>query len=181
MNEPASPEATTRIDTVGAFLVHALELEHESTARYEQLADSMEVHHNREVARLFRQLSAMSAAHADDVATRAHDIELPRFPPWAFKWTCPGAPEGGDYLAETVGYQMTAAQALELALHNETRGQAFYAHVARGSSDAEVRRLAAEMCDEETRHVQQLQALLDRERQRDENVAYDLDPPHAPA
>jgi rubrerythrin len=76
---------------------------------------------------------------------------------------------------------MTAPQALRLALHNETRGHAFYAHVAATSSDAQVRRMAAEAVAEESEHVARLQKLLDEHRQGGEDRLEDLDPPHAPA
>jgi rubrerythrin len=175
------PTAPAPIDDVGEFLGHALELEHESTAHYEQLADSMEVHHNREVAALFRRLAQLSDEHATSIGERARGVVLPRIAPWEFKWNCPGAAEGGDCLHGDVSYQMSAVQALELALHNETRGHAFYAHTASDSSDAEVRGLAAEMSAEEAEHLILLKDLLAQERHRGDATPEDLDPPHMPA
>lgn len=180
-NPPESAETATAIDDVGEFLVHALELEHESSSHYGQLADSMEVHHNQDVAALFRSLAVLSEEHATRIGIRAQAVSLPRIAPWEFKWDRPGGPEGGDPLHGEVSYQMTAKQALELALHNETRGQAFYAHTAAVSADAEVRRLAAEMSAEEAEHVEMLRDLLDEERHRGETAPEDLDPPHMPA
>lgn len=177
----AAVDSTARIDDLGEFLVHALELEHESAAHYAQLADTMEIHHNVDVSALFRHLAALSAEHAERIAERGRGVALPRLAPWAFKWTCPGAPEGGNCLDLEVSYQMTAPQALRLALHNETRGHAFYAHVAATSSDAQVRRMAAEAVAEESEHVARLRELLDEHRQRGEDRLEDLDPPHAPA
>jgi len=174
-------DAPAQIDDVGEFLAHALEMEHESSANYAQLADSMEVHHNPEAAALFRRLAALSDEHAGRIAEQAHGILLPRIAPWAFKWDCPGGPEGGDCLHGDLSYQMTAAQALDLALSNESRGQAFYAHVAQTSNDAEVRRLAAEMAAEELEHLDMLTAMLAPEHRRDDDRPQDLDPPHIPA
>ena len=174
------PEQVTRIDDVGEFLVHALELEHESTAHYDQLADSMLVHHNQEVAALFQRLAQLSAEHAAEITKRAVGIELPEIAPCEFKWNCPGSPESSDCLETDVTYQMTARQALELALHNEGRGQAFYAEVAAASGDARVHRLAGEMAREEEAHVSLLVDLLRREPGDGATAAEDLDPPHMP-
>ena len=175
------PGAPGPIDDVGEFLAHALELEHESADHYEQLADSMEIHHNQEVAALFRRLALLSHEHANSIGERADGVTLPRIAPWEFKWNCPGAPEGGDCLQGDVSYQMSAVQALELALHNETRGHAFYAHTASASGNAQVRALAAEMSAEEAEHLTLLQDLVAQERHRGDAPPEDLDPPHMPA
>lgn len=179
--EEGSPTATDAIDDVGEFLVHALELEHASSAHYEQLADSMDVHHNAVVADLFRRLAQLSDEHAARISERARDMTLPRLAPWEFKWNCPDGPEGGDCLHGEISYQMTAMQALELALHNETRGHDFYAQTASCSGDAEVRTLAAEMATEEAEHMELLRVLLAEERHRGDATPEDLDPPHMPA
>ena len=55
------------IDTVGEFLVHALELEEASSDHYDELADSMEIHNNLKVAELFRKLGGYSRQHAKEV------------------------------------------------------------------------------------------------------------------
>jgi rubrerythrin len=170
------------IESLPELLAHALELEHASEAHYTQLADSMAVHHNTTAEALFRRLAAMSAEHAAAIAARVGDLELPRIPPWGFKWQCPGAPEGGDCLEGDIGYQMTTVQAIEVALHNERRGQGYYCHVAASASVAEARTLAMAMADEEAEHVAMLEALLaEAHRAPTEAAPEDLDPPHMPA
>jgi rubrerythrin len=181
MNTASDPtNQGTAIDNVGEFLAHALELEQESSTHYRQLADTMEIHHNQNVAALFHRLASLSDEHAARIGARARNIALPRIAPWEFKWDCPGSPEGGGDPHAAISYQMTAVQALELALHNETRGQAFYAHTAALSADAEVRQLATEMSAEEAVHVEMLRDLLEHERGRGETALDDLDPPHIP-
>jgi hypothetical protein len=160
-------------------LVHALELEQESSTHYQQLADSMEIHHNQTWRPVSSSSEPQRRARAR-IGARARDIALPRIAPWEFKWDCPGSPEGGGDPHAAISYQMTAVQALELALHNETRGQAFYAHTAALSADAEVRQLATEMSAEEAEHVEMLRDLLEHERGRGETALDDLDPPHIP-
>jgi rubrerythrin len=167
------------IQTIGELLAHALELEHESAARYRELAQSMAVHHNEEMATLFDRLATMSETHAKETADRASGIRVPEIPPWEFKWNSPDTPES-DCLGADVSYLMTATQALTLALHNETRGRDFYAHVAFTSHDSEVRRLAGEMAAEETEHVNLLRDWLAKQSATEAAPLEDLDPPNMP-
>ncbi len=169
------------IETVAELLVHALELESAAQAHYEQLADSMDVHHNAEVAALFRRLAALSGEHAADVAARAGDTALPRIPPWGFKWQCPDAPECADYLDPNVSYRMSKAEAVTVALHNERRGHAYYLQVAASATVMEARTLAAAMAQEEAEHVALLEAMLAAAEGEDASPPEDLDPPHMPA
>jgi rubrerythrin len=175
MSEPSVPP----IASVPELLVHALELEHESAERYRLLAETMAVHHNAEVAELFRRMADMSDAHASEVIARAEGLLLPEIAPWDFKWSCPGSPESDCPDDVEVSYLMTPQQALQIALHNETRGRDFYAHVAASSPTPQVRRIAGEMAEEEDEHVALLKARLDTE---DLAVAVptDLDPPNMP-
>jgi rubrerythrin len=168
------------IDSVPEFLVHALELEHESAERYRVLAGTMAVHHNQEVAKLFVRLGDMSDAHASEVTARAEGLLLPEIAPWDFKWHCPGSPESHCLDEHEVSYLMTPVQALTLALHNETRGRDFYAEVAANSPDPRVRTLAGEMAEEENAHVELLKDWLIKESHRDAPAPADLDPPNMP-
>ena len=45
------------METVEAFLAHAIRIEQEAALRFGQLADAMNTQGNREVGRLFRQLA----------------------------------------------------------------------------------------------------------------------------
>jgi rubrerythrin len=165
---------------IGELLAHALELEHEAALRYQQLADSLALHHNHTVATLFRQLAVHSEAIAANVGERARGVALPRIAPWAFKWNCPDSPKAADCLDERIGYQMSAVQALGLALHNETRGHAFYAGIAAAAADAEVRLLAAELAADQREHLNWLRARLADTDDADGPAAEDLDPPNVP-
>lgn len=168
------------IDSIPEFLAHAIAMEDESAERYEMLADSMEVHHNHEVADLFRKLMGYSETHAAEVRERASGIELPDIPPWDYKWNCPDAPEGRDCFDGEIDYLMTPQQALKVAMHNEIGGRDFYASVASDSPDAEVREMAKEMAEEEQEHVELLQEWIDNAGFTDEPPLEDLDPPHMP-
>lgn len=169
------------IASVGEFLAHALELEYESAERYRELAGNMSVHNNPEIAQLFEYLARMSDLHAQEVEALAQGIELPQIPPWDYKWAAGGSPEANAAeQEEELSYLMTTIQALQLALHNELRGRDFYARVAAGSPDPQVRRLAAEMAVEESEHAQLLEQRLARLDPRSAQPLEDLDPPNMP-
>jgi rubrerythrin len=165
------------IESLAEFLVHALELEHESAERYLELAESMEVHHNTQVADMFRRLADMSQIHAREVQERTAGLQLPQIPPWGFKWHCPGSPEM-DCGHSKISYLMTTVEVLEIALLNETRSRDFYAWIAVDSPDPEVRALAAEMAEEEGGHVLLLDAWVNDEAERQDAPTEDLDPPN---
>ena len=166
------------ISSVPEFLAHALEMEVESAERYRELADNMQVHNNPAVAALFGRLAVEGDAHVAEVERLGAGVELPEIAPWAFKWSSPDAPE--SIPMDDLHYQMTRRQALELALHNETRGRDFYAELARASASTEVRALAAELAVEEGRHVDMLRDWLARETTPPTPDAPDLDPPNTP-
>jgi rubrerythrin len=168
------------IDTVPELLVHALELEQESAERYRQLAETMRIHHNVEVADLFRQLADMSEAHVSQVIARAEGIELPEIAPWDFKWSCPSSPEADCLEDNRLSYLMTPEDALHLALHNEIRGRDFYAHVASTAPILPVRALAGEMAEEENDHVDILKDWIARVGESETCRHEDLDPPNCP-
>lgn len=176
--DPKRP-VSERIESVPEFLVHALELEHESAERYRQLTETMRVHHNHTVSAVFRLLADMSDAHASEVTARAEGVLLPEIAPWDFKWSCPDSPEV-DCGQIDVGYLMTPLQAFELALHNEIRGREFYAFIATDSPDPRVRALAAEMAAEENEHVELVTTWVMRERLVGTHIPEDLDPPNEP-
>ena len=167
-----------RIGSVGEFLAHAYALECESAERYEELADSMETHHNLEVAALFHRLAEFGEEHAAEVRRRAEGVELPRIPPWEYQWSCPEGPETS--CTDEIHYLMTAAKALAIALLNELRGRDFYARVALESDDEQVRGIAAEMAEEEEGHVALLREWMERVPLDEERPPEDLDPPNTP-
>jgi hypothetical protein len=186
MTQAGSPEdpmadSKTPIDDLAEFLAHALELAQAGSSYYEEIADSMELHHNAEIAGLFRRLQRLSAERAAAFATRSAGVELPRIPPWGFHRHGLGGEDCGDYLAGEVSYEMTCVQALELVLQREACSQAFFLHQAAASRHVEVQRLATEIGHEAAQHLRLLQRLLGRERRRLKPRPADLDPPHVPA
>jgi len=143
---------------VATFLAHALAMENEAADRYDELADTMDVHNNPDVADLFRQMSGFSRRHAASVAERAARHDLPALKSWQYRWNTFEPPEVGA--VEGTHYRMTPYHALSFALDNERRGRDFYAARAKDGATAELRRLAAEMADEESEHVAELERWL---------------------
>lgn len=160
---------------VATFLAHALAFENEAALRYDELADTMEVHNNQDVAQLFRRMATFSRMHADAVKGRAGKVALPHFKPWEFQWKDAEGPEVTP--VERTHYLMTPYHCLQLALHNERRGRDFYQAVADAHADAEVKHLAKQMSDEEQEHVLVLEEWLSRTPEPEPDWDLDLDPP----
>ncbi|MET0082100.1 MAG: ferritin family protein [Sedimenticola sp.] len=173
-----STTASRLIETVEEFLAHAMELELESVERYEQLADSMEVHNNLETAALFRKLAHYGQKHAHEVELLSAGMTLPKLPPWEFKWSTPESPESVPM--EEAHYLMDAYLALVLALHNEKRGQDFYAKVADSSPNPDVRAMASKFSDEEQEHINLISSWKENLRDPANRPQEDLDPPNMP-
>lgn len=158
---------------VALFLAHALAMEYEAADRYDELADTMEIHNNQEVADLFRQMAKFSRLHGASVAARATGHDLPKLKSWQYRWNTPEPPEVGT--AGATHYMMTAWHALDFALDNEKRGYRFYADEAAGSHDPEVRAMAAEMAEEEEEHVAELEKWIAQTPKPDTDWAEDPD------
>lgn len=158
-----------------SFLAHALAFETEAAERYEDLADTMATHNNKEVAQLFQRMATFSQMHADAVKGRAVGTDLPHFKPWDFQWKDPEGPEVAP--VERTHYLMTPYHCLQLALHNEKRGREFYRSVADANPDPEVKRLADQMAAEEHDHVLVLEDWLARTPKPEPDWDQDLDPP----
>ena len=65
------------MDSVEEFLAYAIKLEEEAALRFGQLADAMDACGNREVGKLFRQLSNYSKMHQADAMARAGFRDMP--------------------------------------------------------------------------------------------------------
>lgn len=160
---------------VALFLAHAVALEAEAAQRYEELADAMEVHNNREVAELFRKQAHFSRLHLADVQEKAKDLELPKLKPWEYQWQTPEGPESAP--VERTHYLMTPYHCIHLALQNERRGHQYYADIAHKAEDPKVRQLAALFAEEEATHVVMLEKWAATVKEPEPNWDLDLDPP----
>jgi len=165
------------METVEEFLAHAVALEEDSAVRFDDMADSLEVHQNHEVTDLFRRMAHFSRLHLAEAQKMADGMDLPRFKPWEYKWPDREAPETPDM--DATHYLMTPHHALMLALDSERRGHDFYADLANGSDNTRVRELAAEFAQEESEHVAMLEAMLVKYPAPEAGWDEDMDPPVA--
>ncbi len=163
------------IGSVAELLAHAKAMESEALERYLDLAEQMEVHHNLEVAELFRKMARVERKHVEKIIARAGDTELPHIPPWEYQWL---GEESAEAIAhEDVHYLMTPYHALTLALGAERRAFDFYARVVEAVEAEEILELARELMEEEREHVALIQAWLAKVPEPAEDWAEDPDPP----
>jgi rubrerythrin len=123
---------TPTFNSVAEFFAQALAIEVEATERYTLLADQMDVHHNKEIAAIFRKMAAIESEHRDEVARRAGDA-LVADRPANFSWTDPEGPETTEL--DELHYLMTPRQALMLARHNEERAVQYFEAIAAAAGD----------------------------------------------
>jgi len=164
--------------TLADFFAHSVELESEARDRYEELADSMETHHNREVAAFFRRMAGEAIHHLQEVADMSQGMELPHLKAWDFRWPEAEPPETASY--EAVHYRMSLRQAMNLALQNERAAEAFYRQCARAAGDGETERAATHFADEEASHAANLEQLISELPQNGEFQFVEDDDPHMP-
>ena len=167
------PERT--IGSSEELLAYSLALEMEAVDRFNDLADQMEMHHNYEVADLFRKLAKIEGLHIDNVNRASAGKELPSLLAWEFEWDGGESPEGGSM--EEAHYLMKPWHAIELAMRGEKRAVAFFRHVAETAIDDKVLKMALELVEEEEEHVALLQQWQERYPKPDEGWDDDLDPP----
>jgi rubrerythrin len=162
------------VASAAEFMAHAYAMEAEAAERYAEFADSMEVHNNREVAELFRKLSRIEQRHADQIMEH---MGWKQSPPSAadVRWEGAEGPETAD--PTELHYLMQPYHALQIALHNEKRARDFFAHLAKVTKDAGVRKGALEMEQDEAEHVRLIEEWLLRTPKPDANWEADQDPP----
>ena len=152
MTLPKTPEA---------LMAAAHAMEREAAACYDELADEMARHGNRELAALFAGLAAEERAHEARIGRRSGrgdageaPVPLPWRTPEATDRTA-GAEAGGPWL-------MTPYRALCLAVANEERAFAFFSGAAADAADRSLREMAEALAKEELEHIVRLR--LERRR-----------------
>jgi rubrerythrin len=164
----------TPVASASDFMAHAYAMEAEAAERYAEFADSMEVHNNREVAELFRKLSRIEQRHADQILEQMGGKKSP-VSPADVRWKGAEGPETAD--PTELHYLMQPYHALQIALHNEKRARDFFAHLAKVTTNAGVRKGALEMEEDEAEHVRLIEEWLKRTPKPDANWEADQDPP----
>jgi hypothetical protein len=142
------------MDTVEEFLAHSIKLEQEAALRFGQLADAMMSCGNKEVSKLFRQLSDYSRMHQADAQARAGFRDIPQLKADEFTWPGLESPETAAIWGTDpfIGRDL----ALEIALEAETGAFNWYKNVLDTTDNPEIRALAKEFVEEESGHVKEL-------------------------
>ncbi len=160
------------------FLAHSVELESEAKERYEELADSMALHHNDAVAKFFLRMAREAEHHLAEVAQLAAGMVLPQLKAWEFKWPEAESPETASY--EAMHYRMSLRQAMSLALGNERAAESYYREAANASGDAATAKIAGQFADEELSHAAELERMLQELPENGANLREEDDDPHMP-
>ena len=160
------------------FYAHSVELESEARDRYGELADSMETHHNHEVAAFFRRMEQEAVHHLAEVAEMSEGLELPHLKAWDFHWPEAEPPETASY--EAVHYRMSLKEAMTLALANERAAEAFYRQCAHAAADEETARAANHFADEESGHAENLEQMISELPENGAFLYEEDDDPHMP-
>ena len=164
------PEPPQSLDE---FMAQAYAMEQEAKQRYSDLADSMEMHNNREVAELFRKMASIEEKHGAQILAEMGWKQAPPAiaPPWEGFESAETVPE------EEVHYLMRPWHALQLALNAEKRAERFFAALAENAKVESVRKAALELQQEEAEHVDLIRAWLKKVPQPEKDWAVDPDPP----
>jgi rubrerythrin len=140
------------IDFAALDLQDALDLailvEEEAQERYIELVDQMEMHHTKGAATFFAAMARNEQKHGDELRARRRILfgDAPRRVSRGQLWDveAPGFDEVHIYIS--------ARQAMETALHAETKAHEFFVNAIPHVHDPDVRRLFQELRDEEVLH-----------------------------
>ncbi|MBB3104357.1 ferritin-like domain-containing protein [Azomonas macrocytogenes] len=143
------------MDDIQRFLAHAIQLEHESARRYEELTAAMLTQGDAKVAEFFKQMAHFSRLHLKEAMERGGFHDLPNLAPEEYDWPEGTSPEAAAW-AGVDGF-MDVPGAMALALDGEQRSHDYYRTIAETANDPDVKSMAAEFAEEEADHVAQLQ------------------------
>lgn len=138
---------------------HAIAIEREAAARYDDLGDAMAEQGHHALAVLFFVLSSFEARHLAELTARTAGLVLPDLSA-DYSWREGEGPETVSF--DACAGQMTAERALRMALDAEKRAKAFFEHAGRIADDAATRALAREMAEEEAEHIGLVERALER-------------------
>ena len=136
---------------------YSLVLEREATKRYAELERFLRGAGIEDLADEFEKLGREEKEQYELIVLGTAGRELPELAGWELHWYFDGdSPKASRAPRST-------RDALAIALAFERRTQAFYNDVAQNARGDAVRAFAAEMSNDEQRHISRLEALLERE------------------
>jgi rubrerythrin len=136
---------------------HAILIEREASKRFAELEKAMRDAGLDHLAEEFESIGREEREQFEALTVGTAGHELPEVPAWEFD----------SYFQGPQGWKprkpRSAREALGLAIATERRAQNFYTDVAESSRNDALSAFAAEMAADETRHIQRLEQLLERE------------------
>jgi rubrerythrin len=136
---------------------HALAIEREAFKRYLELERYMRDAGMDYLADEFERIGKEEQEQYEALALGTAERALPQIEGWEYAWHYLGAE------ADKAAAPKSTRDAIKLALSTERRAQNFYIDVAEHANDDAVCAFAAEMAQDEQRHVMRLETLLARE------------------
>ncbi len=128
----------------------AILVEEEAEERYQELAESLELHDTKDAARFFRFMMTCEAKHGEELSAKRRELfdDQPVSIDRSMLWDV----EAPGY--ETSKSFMTLQEALEVALAAETKAFEFFDGALPEIEDPEVRELFTELRQEEVEHME---------------------------
>jgi hypothetical protein len=136
---------------------YSLTLEREATKRFAELERYLRKAGADHLADEFEKIGAEEREQYELIALGTSGGDLPELAGWELSWHF-----AGESL-DSRRAPRTTVEAITLALAFERGTQGFYTDVAENARNNAVRAFAAEMSNEEQRHIERLQELLRRE------------------
>ena len=175
MTRPDSAAGAQVPTTLEEFMAQALQMELHAVERYNEFADMMETHNNREVAEWFRKMAVIEGKHVAQIMAEMGWSQPPAPRAAALGSSGFESAEAGE--GDELHYLMQPWHVLQLALANEQRAERFYADLVQRTTVESVRKAALELQQEEAEHVELVKAWLLKVPQPDPNWDHDPDPP----
>ena len=164
-----------RVSSLNDLLAVAYQIESDAVERYNELADQMETHNNPELVKIFRDLARAEGIHAEEIRRLAGDFDVANDARQIARFRRKESPEEAEL--DSAHYLMTPWHALQLSLAGEKRALAYFTSIVETAKDPKVKKLAAELVEEEAEHVALVHRLLLRYPRPSDSWADDLDPP----
>jgi rubrerythrin len=164
-----------KVSNFNDLLAIAYQIEIDAVDRYKLLADQMETHNNPELVKIFRDLARAEGIHGEEIRRLAGDFDVVAHARQIAKFEKSESPEEAELGA--AHYLMTPWHALQLSLAGEKRALAYFTSIVETAKDPKVKKLAAELVEEEAEHVSLVHRLLQRHPKPSDSWADDLDPP----
>ena len=150
----------------------------ESEDRLQDLIDSLQQHNNSAAAEIFSRTLELIQGSIKNIEQRTQGMQFPQIPPWEAQWHCE---EQADYLCiENAHYLMTSLQALELAILNEKRFQAFFKQQIDIAVNKKIRHMADDFLTQEKQLTKQMHSWKKQLESSSTEYNEDFDPPNIP-